>query len=373
MSSAPLPSHVYYDVIISNLSTKDDKPTQASFNQARSTPYLQDPSQYYLSIIRWSLDTYSLPIFVPTMAPNAGIDGHDANETIYTITLQYGDELVRQPIIFIPQDKDAEVPVAPGLLNGVQQNSGGYYNVYNYAYLIWLVNTALSTCFAELALVAPLPTDKAPFLTFDPTSKIAIMNCALDGFGVDTAGGPVDIYFNTNLAGLFSSFPFERSKVFNRGRNFKFLTDTLGVSTIMLYPPDVVPEEQYKVIQVYQENSTIATWNPVASLAIMSNTLGVIQNIDGKPTLYYNNVLINGTGNNSVSSNLITDFIADSYQPNVIYVPSAEFRRIELVGTNPLTNLDISIYWKNRIGEYLPFYLPAGGTATIKIMFEKRP
>jgi hypothetical protein len=81
-------------------------------------------------------------------------------------------------------------------------------------------------------------------------------------------------------------------------------------------------------------------------------------------------VLINGSGNNSVSSNLITDFVADVYVPSIIYVPSAEYRRIELVGSTPLSNLDLAIFWKNRVGQLQPFLLPVGGSCSIKLMFE---
>jgi hypothetical protein len=102
----------------------------------------------------------------------------------------------------------------------------------------------------------------------------------------------------------------------------------------------------------------------------MSNTLGVIQNIEGTPTVFYDNIIINGTGNNSVSSNLITDFVADTYRPSIIYVPTSEYRRIQLTGNTPLNNLDIALYWKDKLGRFYDFYLPAGGAATLKIMFE---
>ena len=101
-------------------------------------------------------------------------------------------------------------------------------------------------------------------------------------------------------------------------------------------------------------------------------TLGIEQNIESKPTLFLNDNLINGSGNNAVSSNLITDFVVDYYRQNIIYVPSAEYRRIEMVGSEPLSNLDLSIYWKTREGEFVPFLLASGGSCSIKIMFEKK-
>ena len=97
------------------------------------------------------------------------------------------------------------------------------------------------------------------------------------------------------------------------------------------------------------------------SLAVMSNTLEIVQNIESKPALFLNDNLINCSGNNEDSSNLIADFLADDYRPSIIYVPSAEYRRIEMVGSEPLSNLDLSIYWKTREGEFVPFLLASGG------------
>ena len=369
-----LPERVYYDVTVVNIDSKDNKrPTRTVFNQTRSTPFISDPSKYYLSILRWTLDSFTLPLFIPQMSQTAGVDGHDANETAYTVTMSYNDFIVRRPMLFIPQDKSAEEPIAPGLMpNGIQQNNGGYYNVYSTSYVIYLVNNCIKECFNELSVLSgdTLPTDNVPFLTFDVTTNIAVMNLPEDGFGTNTVGGAINVYFNTLMAGLFSSFPYEINYTSSFGRNFKFLSDVLGVSTVAAYPPNANPVDQYDVIQIYQEISTVESWNPVASLAVMSNTLGVIQNIEGTPTVFYDNIVVNGTGNNSVSSNLITDFVADSYRPSIIYVPSSEYRRIQLTGNTPLNNLDIALYWKDKLGRFYDFYLPSGGAATLKLMFE---
>ena len=148
-----LVERLYYDVTVANLDSKDNRrPTRTVFNQTRSTPFISDPSKYYLSILRWTLDSYTLPIFIPQMSRQAGVDGHDANETAYTVTMSYNDFIIRKPMIFIPQDDSADVPVAPGLMpNGIQQNNGGYYNVYSTSYVIYLVNNCIKDCFKSLS------------------------------------------------------------------------------------------------------------------------------------------------------------------------------------------------------------------------------
>ena len=363
---AVLPSRVYYDVLISNLDNRQNRPEPAVFSQTRNTPFIMDPSKYFLSIVRWTLDTSSLPIFTPMMDPRAGNGLIDADTTIYSITLQYGDVISRAPVRFIPQDLKASVPLSPFQLGGIQNNNQGYYYVYAYAYVIFLINNCFRAAFDELVILAaaagtPLPVATvAPYLTFVNTTQTAFLTCSNDGFGPATIGNKIDIYFNTSLASLFSSFPYEiEYGVGQFGKNFKLILD-IGVD-IALADPTFIIEQEY---------STISVWNPVMSISVMSNNLGVIQNVEGKPTLYYNNTLLNGSGNNSVSSNLITDFVADVYVPSIIYVPSAEYRRIELVGNMPLSNLDLAIFWKDRVGVLNQFLLPVGGSCSIKLMFE---
>jgi len=363
--SSPLPERLYYDVLVSNLTNKETKPPRATFSQTRSTPFLLKPDEYFMSIVRWTLDTTTLPIFRPTIKP----DSDDPNQTIYSITLQHGGVKVKTFMTFIPQDKSADVAVSPATRGGLQDNSTGYYDIYSYSHVIFLVNNTLKEAFANLKELTALPTDVCPFVSFDTATKVAVMNCDKEGFGSSAEGGPIEIFFNTALGGLFNSFPYEISNNSGDGRNFKLQVDVLGDSTVF---PAVLDGTDVSLIQVFQEYSTVSSWNPVMSLAVMSNTLGIVQNIESKPTIFLNGNIVYGSGNNSVSSNLITDFVADDYRPNIIYVPSAEYRRIELVGSEPLSNLDLSIYWKTREGEFVPFLLPSGGSCSIKIMFEKK-
>jgi hypothetical protein len=43
-----------------------------------------------------------------------------------------------------------------------------------------------------------------------------------------------------------------------------------------------------------------------------------------------------------------------------------------MTGNTPLTNIDINVYWRDKLGQLIPFFLPSGATATIKFLFEKK-
>ena len=361
-----LPEKLYYDVLVSNLLNKTTVPPQLIFNQTRSTPYLKKPDEYLMSIVRWTLDTQSLPIFRPTIKP----DSEDVNETIYSITLEYNGKFFKKFINFEPQNEAIQAPVAPKFQpNQLQDNTNSYYDIYSYSYWIYLVNEAFKSCFEGLAEQTDVSNTFAPVMTFDTALKIAIINADIEAYSLKL-DNPIKIYFNTALGNLFSSFPFKIvSSDQTRGMNFQLQPDVFDF-TVIDFPP--YGDTQFAAIQVFQEYSTVASWNPVAAICVMSNTLGVIQNVEGMPTLFLNDTVINGSGNNSLSSNLITDFVADNFKPNIIYIPSAEYRRIEMVGSTPLSNLDISVFWRDRVGSMIPFRLASGGSCTMKIMFEKK-
>jgi hypothetical protein len=135
------------------------------YNETRSVPFLYDPESYYLSIVRFTLDTSTLPVFIPEIK----IQG-DPNLTVYSVSLSWTDPAskvkynAQEFLRFVPQDKTRSTPLPPlRTKNGFQDNSNGYYNVYNYQYVIFLVNNTLAA--AHATLKAKLP--KGVTLPFD--------------------------------------------------------------------------------------------------------------------------------------------------------------------------------------------------------------
>ena len=66
------PAHIYYDLDVVNsiqpslTTSQSSQPNRLTFTEVRSSPILDNPSDYYLSIVRFSLDTAgSMPLFVP--------------------------------------------------------------------------------------------------------------------------------------------------------------------------------------------------------------------------------------------------------------------------------------------------------------------
>lgn len=377
------PDLVYYDVNITNLQGVDTLPPVLYFNETRNTPFVYDPESYYLSIVRFTLDTPSLPIFVPEIVPNQS----NRDLTIYTVSLSWTDPVggatfnQQQPIIWSPQLKFTTPPAPPSAnTNGLQNNSTGYYEALNYQYVIALVNQTYATCFANLnaqvvgaGLV--LPTTHAPVLSWDTTNNIAIMNADVAGYNT-TVANHISIYMNPALFQLFSSFPviIETYASAVAGKNVQIQPLAFGGANIVAFPPSAPPISQYDAYQIVQEYSTIALWTPITSVVFTSNTLPIVPNNISAPLLFFNGTIFNGGGNNSNISQVITDFVSNDgiYKPNIVYTPTAQYRLVNLVGNTPIYNLDVNVFWKDRTGVLQPFRLTSGSSATIKILFTRK-
>jgi hypothetical protein len=376
------PDKVYYDITISNLQNTTTSPPTLYFNETRNSPFVLDPQSYYLSIVRFTLDTNTLPIISPDIqpAPNSNV-----NLTSYSITLEWQNPVApfqvftqQTFLVYIPQNQQAIVPAPPSqTLNGLQNNETGYYDIFNYQYWIQLVNNTFQQCYNALnAQVVgaglALPSAFAPVMSWDTQGNIAILNADQAGYD-DTASNYIKIYFNPSLFNLFSSFPFiiESSDVVPDGKNARIIMSGFGGANVVQFPP-VAPT--YIALQIVQEYSTIALWTPITSIVFTSNTLPIVSNQVSAPLLFFNGKRFQSGGNNSNIAQIITDFVANDgiYKPNIVYIPSAQYRLVDLVGNSPLYNLDIEVFYKNRVGEFIPVRLGSGGTATIKILFTRK-
>ena len=113
---------------------------------------------------------------------------------------------------------------------------------------------------------------------------------------------------------------------------------------------------------------------PITSIVFTSNQLPIEPNQVSNPIVYLENKVLGRTSVNSATANIITDLVSNSglYKPNLVYVPSAQFRMITLYGNRKLYNLDLNIEYRLRNGELVPFRLGSGGTVTMKIAFIKK-
>jgi hypothetical protein len=380
------PDQVYFDVTVTNFQSTTTQPPVFYYNEQRTMPFVSVPEDYYLSILRFTVDTGTLPVFIPSIQPNQG----DRNLTIYSVTLSYlysGTTYVAQEFLdWVPQDLSAPQPVPPNQSpTGTQINDTGYYNCYSYTYFLAIVGRAYELAFASLlsqvtTAGGTLPSAEPPYIDWDTTSSSGTLFADVAGYDQNPGSGivPINIYMNAPLFSLFESFPsrylgYELTPLNIQGRNFQLLPFNKGSTNLQVITP-ANGDPVWTAICLYQECSTTASWTPIQSLVFISNTLPINPNQVSTPLVYNNGTQISLGGNNSAISNIITDLVSDTgaYRPNLVYLPSAQYRYITLFGNRPLFNIDLEIYYRLRTGQLIPFRLQSGGTVTIKIAFIKK-
>jgi len=363
------PIHQYLDLTLVNNDTTGTKPAQMlTFNEIRNSPIISNPSDYFLSVIRFMLETPSLPLFIPQVL----LGQTDYNKTIYTITMTYKTFEYQQNIMFEPQDLSVPIPNVP---LDFQDLTTAYYFIYSYTHWMKIMNDSFIACFNGLnSLVVAggdtLPTTNAPFLEWDVNNCTAILDCDVNGYN-QNGSNPINIYFNTPLYNLFSSFEsnYYGYNVAN-GKNFLIRVYDINNTNILNLPT-------YNAIQMYQEYSTAPLWNPVQSLVFSTGLIPVVPSLISAPKVFGQEANLFNTGNNANIASIITDFEValtkgNEYKPSVNYNPSSEYRLFDMNGNNPLSAVQITVFWKDKFGGLHPFYLTSGSTANIKIMFRKK-
>ena len=204
------------------------------------------------------------------------------------------------------------------------------------------------------------------------------------------------IAFNASLYALFNSFPATETIIDNERfyimdfthpvpnivnamlnaiplyPTYPFLDPFIGIDGIVSLSSPVEYGHIGTHIVLDQELSTIDTWCPVNGIVFTTNTLPIVIN------QFSANSTINGERPNPEAGAdfalVLTDLQTNQqgYKPNVLYTPSAEYRRIDMTGNLGLTNIDIRVFWRAKTGQLLPMRLNCGATASLKLLFQKK-
>lgn len=126
MNSQPLPKQVYYDMQLTNFESVGSASQRLQFSETRNQPIIRDSGAYELSIVRFELDTYSLPTWIASIEP----DQPDPNKMIDSVTLQFipssGEPVVSSQthLVWAPTNLHISQPGAPAPL---QDSTTEYY------------------------------------------------------------------------------------------------------------------------------------------------------------------------------------------------------------------------------------------------------
>ena len=344
------------------------------------------------------------------------------NETPYTTTMSFltGNVLYKftAPVVYTPNDLTTTPPIwnpngAQAL--SLQEITSSYYWVYTYELFIQMVNNALTnvwwglsgcvnannsntgatagtylpTSYTDGGRVAVNQSYKypSPAMSWNQSNLTAILTGDNQTFSTNvtstqTINRPVSMYFNQPLSTLFDSFPYLYSNVTPDSplwSQLLFSTNAgAGLYVVSNYSTSGLITPAYTAIQIYQDHQTASLMNPVQSIVFTSTLLPVVMENVGTP------LILNGTSTALVTLGstanifpVVTDFVVpfsstNGYVPDITYVPSGEYRLVDLYGESPCNQVDIQVFWKNQYGLITPFTLGSGASGSLKLMFRRK-
>lgn len=347
--------NIYYDVVMNNPDFNQD--FKAAVNQARTTPIIGNPSEYYLSIVRFLIPLQNIPIF-------------NFRTGEYTVTIDFNGSPYQATVPYISSQTFPD--------------SFGNQPVYSYTLFLNMVNTALRSAFAAYKLANPAqPQTAAPYLIYGTKTHLVSLRCQLTYYdsSFSIAAQPLKVYFNTALYSFFQSSMqiyngYTRNGVPTFGRNFQIVIFDKGDNYEVL-PASYNAGVSGPGYDMEQEYVTLYDWNDLRTIQIVSTTLKTrteglsTTNVDGRP------IPPGSPGSESDAAPIITDFIpgvengfeARSY---VLYNPTAEYRLVDLLGTTPLKEINLEVRWTDKQGKSYPLYIPPGDSASFKLLFRRR-
>jgi hypothetical protein len=371
------PNHIYFDfTMVNNDTTGTLPPPPLVFTETRNNPIVNNASDYYVSVVRFGVETPTLPL----MIPQAVVGQSDPNQLIYTVNLTYevgGIVYESQTNVqFIPQNVNDPIPKPP--INA-QDLTSEYYYVFSFQHFVLMVNNALQTAYTALAAaVAPtvLPSALAPYIEYNPTTGDYTLNGDVLGYDSDQNNATsIYIFMNAPCYTLFSSFESKNYGYNNitGGKNFQLVLRNINNGSNIYTPSPPTPS----FYQSYGEYPTAPLWNPVESLVFQASLLPIIPEQQTRPLIFNSDVLFGEGGNNSAIGNTLTDLqvyltTGTEYKPLIQYAPTAEYRLIDMIGENPVNSIQIACFWKDKYGNLNPFRLASGCGASMKILFRKK-
>jgi hypothetical protein len=465
------PNYVYFDLQQTNAynNTETDpatEPAQLRFVETRDSPIVPSSGDYAMSVLRFQVDTYGLPVLV--IEPKIQTP-FNFQETIHKVGIRIkgvnlpnitagagslttlgalNNYTTYSSVFWNPEDPSLQPPIATGALTGKNTVVYPYYHCHSYDRFINFLNVAIKNTYIDMitylwnnlvpagaarvsygdgfvnAFIKAFPTP--PYFSWSNFSADLIANQL---FGVTNAefnvnyetpgiswttvgpsnigltGNPrpfnFELLLSASLYTLFNTLPAREITInnekffqieFNYPQTFTTTSDLL-VPKMNPYPFDSIyynaVSRSYtiptgpatgtfsypysnKFFKISQEMSTIDTWSPINSIVFTSSTLPIIVNQASTRTT--RNFEVPRSEVNSEFELIITDFQTNQqgFRPNVLYTPSSEYRRIDMTGNTPIQIIDIAVLWRARTGQLIPFYLPRGGSASLKILFEKK-
>jgi len=343
-------SHIYYNLTFIN---NDNFLVPADASETRASKILDNPSEWLMSVIRFDVDSHTLPLNIPLFQT-----GSTTATTSY-ITLKYLGNYYTQNIIF----------VNPSLHFSGKRPNG----IFNYQSWLDFVNTALGLAFASTTVVG-----FSPLFIYNPLTQL--IDLYVDGNFLPSAGAnKIEIFVNPDLYLYLTNFQYDYDTQPILSPFYTLRMAITNDNTIII--PAMGSRFEYPIATqafaaALYKNSQYAigtaSWNSVRGIILKSNLLPNRDEIIPTSPTSANNY------STSATMPIISDFLVPiqndvtSNRVTLEYIPLSQYRYVDLLSTTPLEKVDFQMFWSDFLGNIYPIYLFPNTGMSVKILFEKK-
>lgn len=317
MTSSSTNDEIYYNIRISALG---EQPTLAQYSVNRVQAILEKPSDYELSIIRFSIPISTIPLMKIT-------------ENLYSLSLTVAGNTYTEFLPFIENNL-----VTPGLRN-----------IFSMQELADSMNAALTSAFILLSGANVVTSTVPPFFSFDSVSCLLSLNVP-KSFETDN----IDIFANNFLFVKINTF-----------QTFYNAHPPSQLIYKLIYKDNITNSVTYNAVDYYamsQDSPTVGSVSDFQSIQFLTSSVPVNPELEGAQT--------------NITTRVLTDF--ESFQTgktsdNILqYFPQGPRRYYTLLSNDSLKRIDLTIRWVNKLGESFPLYIQGDQSLTVKILFERK-
>lgn len=349
--------HIYYNATFTNRPPDDPNlavPMPAKFIDTRSEPILTNPSEWEMSVVRFDTSSALIPVSV-----------------IPIITGILGNTYLQVSIRRTPLDEGtAFVTLTDHGYTDLGLPAG---SVMSYQQLLDDVNTAYAAAYA--ALIVKPAGSAAPQFIWNASEQLIDLYVDPSYVRAPPADATLTIGMSQSLQVFLNGWITRKTQIATAQYQLvlnpseALVQPAIGARTNLPLSVQAAPATLYK----FQQQATmVGQWNNARTIIITSSLL------PSRPEFIPTNVTANSNSVSSGSARIISDFLLPPETNPMIgrtileYLPTAEYRVIDLVGDAPLYSIDMQMLWTDFLGNVYPLILAPGSTFSAKILFRRK-
>lgn len=360
--------HVYYNGYVHNKTTDV---CFLTFDQQMNLNFISNPQEWEMSIIKFSLPN-TLPYFLLGVNNLVGGGYTDTTRSFsiiktdaFGVITNHTASCVFYPTTFLAQD----ITTTP--------HRGAYLYEQNNIYeIIKAFNVAINAAWVSAGLVS----GDSPTFTFSPTTGLFSLNLNATAAGILSNTVPPPTITN-NTYQLYASWTmFDIFQSFDTygygGIPYSVAGGLAGNYNTLFRFPTMVGAQV-----ITQEYPTTSFLSKIRSILVTTSTLPVLNEEFPDFKVNQTSTGISFITSSTSSKTIVSDFSLGS-DPALIqkqgllnYLPTAEYRMIDLVGAAPIKNINIQfniLSSESTNTAIYPMKLFPNQTAQVKILFRKR-